>query len=221
MSQPVTATRDADGICTLVLDLPDSKMNVLGPELTNAFEAALRDAFDDPAVKGIIVTSGKDSFVAGGDLKLLGGGAVDPRTMPTADALRLFASLSTLLRWMETAGKPVACAINGLALGGGLEIALACHYRVVADDPRLVLGLPESQVGLLPGGGGTQRLPRLIGLQAALPLLLQGKNLSPAEALKLGVVHTGVAQPHCTACSARRPCKPATAMPASSTPGTA
>ena len=189
MSQPVNFTRDADGICTLVLDLPGSKMNVLGPELTTAFEAALRDAFDDPAVKGIILTSGKDSFVAGGDLKLLGGGAIDPRTMPTAEALRLFSSLSTLLRWMETAGKPVACAINGLALGGGLEIALACHYRVVADDPKLMLGLPESQVGLLPAGGGTQRLPRLIGLQAALPLLLQGKNLSPAEALKLGVVH--------------------------------
>lgn len=191
MSEAVTYTVDADGICTLVLDLPGEKMNVLGATLSDAFEAALRRAMSDDAVKGVVITSGKDTFVAGGDLKMIGGG-VDVASMAPAEVAHLFASLSRLLRWMETAGKPTACALNGLALGGGMEIALACHYRVVADDPRIMLGLPESQVGLLPGGGGTQRLPRLIGLAASLPLLLQGKNLSPQAALKAGVVHAVV-----------------------------
>lgn len=191
MSEAVTCSVDGDGLCTLVLDLPGEKMNVLGATLSDAFEAALRRAMADDAVKGVVITSGKSTFVAGGDLKMLGGG-LDVASMAPAEVAHLFASLSRLLRWMETAGKPVACAINGLALGGGLEIALACHYRVVADDPRIMLGLPESQVGLLPGGCGTQRLPRLIGLAASLPLLLQGKNLSPQEALKAGVVHAVV-----------------------------
>lgn len=191
MSEAVTYTVDADGICTLVLDLPGEKMNVLGATLTEAFEAALRRAMADDAVKGVVITSGKDTFVAGGDLKMIAGG-VDIARLAPAEVAHLFAALSRLLRWMETAGKPVACALNGLALGGGLEIALASHYRVVTDDPRIILGLPESQVGLLPGGGGTQRLPRLIGLAASLPLLLQGKNLSPEAALKTGLVHAVV-----------------------------
>lgn len=97
--------------------------------------------------------------------------------------------LSALFRRMETSGKPYAAAINGLALGGGLELCLACHYRVLADDAKTVVGLPEVQVGLLPGAGGTQRLPRLIGIPNSLPLLLQGKQVKPAEALKLGIVH--------------------------------
>jgi 3-hydroxyacyl-CoA dehydrogenase/enoyl-CoA hydratase/3-hydroxybutyryl-CoA epimerase len=191
MSEAVSYNVDGDGICTLVLDLPGEKMNVLGSTLSDAFEAALRRAMGDAAVKGIILTSGKDTFVAGGDLKMLGGG-LDLSALAPAALMDMFGSLSRLLRWMETAGKPVACAINGLALGGGFEIALACHYRVVADDPRIMLGLPESQVGLLPGGGGTQRVARLVGLQGALPLLLQGKNLSPQAALSQGLVHAVV-----------------------------
>lgn len=187
MTQAVSYEVDADGICTLIMDVPGEKMNVLGPVLTEALESALKRAFADDGVKGIVLTSGKDSFVAGGDLKMMGGG-MDISTMPPAEVAHLFAALSRLLRWMETAGKPVACAINGLALGGGLEIALASHYRVVADSPRIMLGLPESQVGLLPGGGGTQRLPRLIGLQAAMPLLMQGKQISPQEALAIKLV---------------------------------
>ncbi|HCX68313.1 MAG TPA: 3-hydroxyacyl-CoA dehydrogenase, partial [Rhodobiaceae bacterium] len=94
-----------------------------------------------------------------------------------------------LLRSLETCGKPVAAAINGTALGGGLEVTLACHYRVASDNPKTQIGLPEAKVGLLPGGGGTQRLPRLIGAQAALPLILQGTSLSPEKALKAGILH--------------------------------
>lgn len=192
MSEAVSYTVDADGICTLVLDLPGEKMNVLGAELSGAFESALKRAMADDAVKGVVITSGKETFAAGGDLKSLGGGGADATKMKPTEAVELFSWLSRVLRWMETAGKPVACALNGLALGGGLEIAMACHYRVVADDPRIILGLPEGQVGLLPGGGGTQRLPRLIGLAASLPMLLQGKNLSPRDALKAGLVHAVV-----------------------------
>jgi 3-hydroxyacyl-CoA dehydrogenase / enoyl-CoA hydratase / 3-hydroxybutyryl-CoA epimerase len=188
MTQPVTTIIDADGIATLILDLPGEKMNTLGPALTDPLEAALHAAMADNVIKGIVLTSGKDSFVAGGDLKQLGNG-YDLAGKSSTEIVEMFAYLSRLLRWMETAGKPVACAINGLALGGGLEIAMACHYRVVADDPRIMLGLPEAGVGLLPGGGGSQRLPRLIGLAHAMPLMLQGKSIGPSEAFKLGLVH--------------------------------
>ena len=95
----------------------------------------------------------------------------------------------TTLRKMETCGKPVVAAIDGLALGGGFEVTLACHYRMVADNPKITLGLPEARLGLLPGGGGTQRLPRLIGSQAALMLMTEGKSVRPAEALAQGIVH--------------------------------
>ncbi|MDT0576016.1 3-hydroxyacyl-CoA dehydrogenase NAD-binding domain-containing protein [Croceicoccus sp. F390] len=188
MNEAVTTTTDADGIRVITMDLPGEKMNTLGPALTDPLEAALHAAMDDEAVKGIVLTSAKDSFVAGGDLKQIGGGGYGLGDMTPAEVVHLFSYLSRLLRWMETAGKPVACAINGMALGGGLEIALACHYRVVADDPRIQLGLPESMVGLMPGGGGTQRLPRLIGLREALPLIMQGKSIAPQQALKLGMV---------------------------------
>ena len=193
MSEAITITTDADGIRVLTMDLPGEKMNTLGPALTEPLEAALREAMAYNAVKGVVLASGKDSFVAGGDLKQIGGG-YDLSGKTPAEVVHLFSYLSRLLRWMEAAGKPVACALGGLALGGGLEIAMASHYRVVADNPRILLGLPESMVGLIPGGGGTQRLPRLIGLAKALPMMMQGKNVAPAEALAMGLVHEVVPQ---------------------------
>jgi 3-hydroxyacyl-CoA dehydrogenase / enoyl-CoA hydratase / 3-hydroxybutyryl-CoA epimerase len=177
--EPVTTTVDDDGIATLTMDLPGRSVNVLGAELQPALAAAIEGALADPAVRGIVLTSGKPAFVAGADLK----------TMNTdASPVDRVMTLSRDLRRLETGGKPVVCAINGTAVGGGLEIALACHHRLVADDAGIRLGLPESKLGLLPGGGGTQRLPRLIGIQAALPLLLQGTLLTPAAALEAGIV---------------------------------
>jgi 3-hydroxyacyl-CoA dehydrogenase/enoyl-CoA hydratase/3-hydroxybutyryl-CoA epimerase len=179
---------DRDGIAILTIDVPGRPMNVITPELTADLTAAVDRIATDAAIKGAIITSGKPgAFVAGADLKDMVS-AFD-RGITPAEAAKFSFELSTLFRRMETCGKPFAAAINGLALGGGLEICLACHFRVLADDPKTVVGLPEVQVGLLPGAGGTQRLPRLIGIPNSLPLLLQGKQVKPAEALKLGIVH--------------------------------
>ncbi|KVL37233.1 3-hydroxyacyl-CoA dehydrogenase NAD-binding domain-containing protein [Burkholderia sp. MSMB1835] len=182
---------DQDGIALLTVDVPQRPMNVITPELTSDLTAAVERIKGDTAIKGAIITSGKTSgFIAGADLKDLVT-FYDSGITPAQGAEQARV-LSRLFRSVETCGKPVVAAINGTALGGGLELCLACHYRVLSDDPKTVIGLPEVKVGLLPGAGGTQRLPRLIGIPAALPLLLQGKHVKPAEALKLGIVHAVV-----------------------------
>ncbi len=178
---------DADGIATVLLDVPDAPLNPLSDVLVAEFESALDQIVADRAVRGVVVSSAKSAFAAGWNLiELLAllDTVKDARELQTRTA-----GLPRLLRRLETCGKPVAAAINGLALGGGLEVALACHYRVLADSDAAKLGLPEVLVGLLPGAGGTQRLPRLIGAEAALRLMLDGKPVAPGEALRLGIVH--------------------------------
>ena len=188
---------DADGILLLTIDVPGQSMNVITPEVSRDLAAAIVRLKTDDAVKGAVLTSGKPSgFMAGADLKgmggLIGGGAVPEGKSKMAALFDSVFQLNRLLRDLETCGKPVAAAVNGLALGGGLEFILACHYRVIADNPKITLGLPEVMVGLFPGAGGTQRLPRLMGVQPALMYLLQGKNMSPQEALGFGVVQAVV-----------------------------
>ena len=189
---------DADGILLLTIDVPGQTMNVITPGVSRDLAAAIERLRTDPAVKGAVLTSGKASgFMAGADLKGMGalfgpGSALPDGKSKLAALFDSVFQLNKLLRDLETCGKPVAAAVNGLALGGGLEFILACHYRVVADNPRIVLGLPEVLVGLFPGAGGTQRLPRLMGVQPALMYLLQGKNMSPQEALGFGVVQAVV-----------------------------
>jgi len=180
---------DADGIATLTIDQPGKSMNVISPEFTEELSDAIERAAADASVKGIVITSGKSSFVAGADLIGMSGMIAEARKAPPAEALKLSSRLSLVLRRLETIGKPVATAINGTALGGGFEIALATHYRVAADDESIKIGQPEVQVGLLPGAGGTQRIPRLIGIMASAPLLLEGKHLSPAQAKSSGLLH--------------------------------
>lgn len=177
---------DQDGIALIALDLPERSVNVFTPDLVADLEDAVERVLADATIKGAVLTSGKSSFLAGADLKNLVD-AFDQNITATESAKR-FAAENQLFRRMETGGKPFAAAINGLALGGGLEICLACHYRVLVDSPKALVGLPEVTVGLLPAGGGTQRLPRMLGIEKALPLLLGGNSLKPAEALKLGVV---------------------------------
>ncbi len=180
-------TVDAEGIATLAFDYPGRAMNVLNRASLAEFFAAVRQAIADPAAKAILLASDKDDFIAGADLDMVLAFA------DAADLRRSTLELHQHLRSLETCGKPVAAAINGTALGGGFELCLACHYRVAGDRARALIGLPEATLGLLPGGGGTQRVPRLIGLRSALPLLLEGRKLAPAEALKAGLVHAVVA----------------------------
>lgn len=187
MTEAVNYSVAADGICTLTMDVPGQKMNVLGEVLTTSLCTQFARAVADESVRAIILKSGKDSFIAGGDLNAMGATKDGPE--PTlGERCEMYRTLSRKLRAIELAGKPIACIINGFALGGGLEVALACHYRIVIADPKSRLGLPEANVGLLPGGGGTQRLIRMIGVQAALPLIMQGQQLSPDKALKAGFV---------------------------------
>ncbi|HEV7347981.1 3-hydroxyacyl-CoA dehydrogenase NAD-binding domain-containing protein [Telluribacter sp.] len=172
------------GVAVISWNMTTSPMNVLNDESIPEFEKAIQKAYDAPDVKGIIVTSAKPEFIVGADLKMiLRNQDKDPREM-----LEVSMGLNRLFRKMETSGKPTVAAINGTALGGGYEVCLACHYRVALDNPKTRVGLPEVKLGLLPGGGGTQRLPRMIGMQAALPLMLEGKDVGPQEALNIGMV---------------------------------
>ena len=187
--------QDADGIVTLTWDDPERTMNVLSNKALADIGAVVPKVVSDATIKGLIITSGKSNgFCAGAALDEMEGaasGAGAPKTEEERIKQRYdgMVQFNNLFRSLEKCGKPVVAAINGLALGGGLEVTLACHYRIVADNPRIQLGLPESKVGLLPGGGGTQRLPRLIGAQNALPLILQGTSLDPQKALAQKLVH--------------------------------
>ena len=187
MNNTIRYTVDNDGIATLMIDLPGKSMNVLCDAMIADLSECIDKVAADEGVKGAILASAKKAFVAGADLTELVT-AYDRGVTPE-EGYEWSRALSGVLRKMETCGKPFAVAINGLALGGGLELCLACHYRVMTDHPRAVLGLPEVSIGLLPGAGGTQRLPRLVGTEKALPVILQGKKLKPQKALELGVVH--------------------------------
>ncbi|MEC9363012.1 MAG: 3-hydroxyacyl-CoA dehydrogenase NAD-binding domain-containing protein [Pseudomonadota bacterium] len=177
---------DAEGVATVTLDAAGKPMNVVSPEFIAQFTAAVDKAARDSSVRGVIVTSAKPAFMAGADLKHMLG--MMQAGLTERDAYAFSQTAQRMHRQLETCGKPVVAALNGLALGGGYELALACHYRVIVDDPRAIVGLPEVTVGLLPGSGGTQRLPRLIGLDEALAVMLDGKTPAPAEALRLGMV---------------------------------
>ncbi len=177
---------DSDGIVTLTWDLPDRPQNVFNADSIAALEAAIDRAAADPRAAGVILTSGKRDFAAGADLPVIE--AMARGDMPLDELTAAAGALGRVLRKLETCGKPVVAAIPGTALGGGFELALACHHRVCVDDDRIKLGLPEVKLGLLPGAGGTQRVPRMIGVQAALPLLLEGKEMRPGKAAALGLV---------------------------------
>ena len=171
-----------NGIITVIIDQADRKMNVIGDGFKDAF-AQLTDAFiNDEQAKGLILTSGKSTFVVGADIDSL----ADIKT--AEQGFELIEALKASMRKLELSGKPVVAAITGTALGGGLELALACHYRIAIDAAKTKIGLPEVKLGLLPGGGGTQRLPRLIGIQKALELMTQGKELRVSEAKDIGLI---------------------------------
>ena len=184
---------DADGIALITFDVPGRSMNTLTSGVMAEIPQWVERVKTDDAIKGAVLTSGKASgFCAGADLGDMAGGMLAGGSLQ--DAYDAGWKLNGALRALETCGKPVAAAINGLALGGGLELTLACHYRVVADDSKIQLGLPEIKVGLFPGGGGTQRLTRLIGVQAAMTAMSAGSSWRPKDAKGAGVVHEVVAR---------------------------
>jgi 3-hydroxyacyl-CoA dehydrogenase/enoyl-CoA hydratase/3-hydroxybutyryl-CoA epimerase len=187
MSKTLNYQIEEDGIATLTIDIPGKPMNVMDPAFNQDFAEAMEALIGNDDVRGIIVTSAKSDFMAGADLKWLLGELNSQK--PATEVFEQHFTVNRMLRRLETCGKPVVAAINGTALGGGLELCLACHYRIVARNPKTRLGLPEVSVGLLPGGGGTQKLPRLIGVKKALELLTQGTHVSPEAALELGFVN--------------------------------
>ena len=179
---------DADGIALITFDVPGRSMNTLTGKVMQEIPEWVERVKTDDAIKGAVLTSGKSSgFCAGADLGDMAAGMLGGSDLQAAFDAGW--RLNGALRALETCGKPVAAAINGLALGGGLELTLACHYRVVGDSPKIQLGLPEIKVGLFPGGGGTQRLTRLIGVQAAMMAMTEGKSFRPNDAKGAGMVH--------------------------------
>ncbi len=172
-----------DGIAVITFDLPGEPVNKLNGAVRVEFEALLIGLRDDSAVRAAVLISGKpDSFIAGAD--------IDEFTALTTQsaAERLSFEGQEMLSRVETLAKPVVAAIHGACLGAGLELALACHYRIATDHPKTQLGLPEVQLGVIPGAGGTQRLPRLIGLRAGLDIILAGKSERGQKAHRLGLV---------------------------------
>jgi 3-hydroxyacyl-CoA dehydrogenase / enoyl-CoA hydratase / 3-hydroxybutyryl-CoA epimerase len=186
---------DGDGIALLTWNVPDRSMNVITVKGIEELSAIVDRLVEDAAVKGVVVTSGKDTFCAGADITLLEGlgrtyAAFAKELGEEQAALRFFEEsrkLSLLYRRIETCGKPWVAALNGTAMGGGFELALACHHRVAAQNPKTRLGLPEIKVGLFPGAGGTVRISRMLAPADALQFLLKGDQLrvDRAKAMKL------------------------------------
>jgi 3-hydroxyacyl-CoA dehydrogenase / enoyl-CoA hydratase / 3-hydroxybutyryl-CoA epimerase len=188
---------DADGIALVTWDIPGRSMNVLDETTISELEEIVKQTSADAAVKGVVVTSGKEAFSAGADLSMLEGmhgrytallkdkGEVAANQMLFDESRRM----SLIFRAIETSGKPWAAAINGLALGGAFELTLACHYRVAAQNPKTRLGLPEIKVGLFPGAGGTQRVSRIVSPQDAMQMLLKGEAVNIDKAKALNLIH--------------------------------
>ena len=180
------ARADGDGVAVLTMDMPGRSQNVWNRSSIDALSAVIDQLAADEGATGAILTSGKKDFVAGADLESIQAmvtGDKDPVALTESSG-----ALGVLLRKLETCGKPVVAGVNGTALGGGYELALACQRRILVGGKRVKVGLPEASLGLLPGAGGTQRLPRLIGVKASMGLLMEGKQLRPDKALKLGLV---------------------------------
>ncbi len=179
-----------DQVAIITFDIEGESVNTLSPEVAAEFEGLMTRAASDSGARAIVFISGKkDSFIAGAKIDFI-------QTIGSAAEAAAFSRQGQVgFDRLDAFEKPVVAAIHGVCLGGGLEWALACDYRIATDSPKTTLGLPEVQLGLLPGAGGTQRLPRLVGAQVALDLILSGKTLKAKKALKLGVVDEVVPAP--------------------------
>ena len=187
---------DGDGIATVTWDMAGRSMNVIDLSVMDELEALIDWASAEDGPRGLIITSGKQTFCAGADLTMLESllkgyhaAAAEDEKAANAELFAQSRRLSRIYRRLETCGTPVVAAINGTALGGGLELILACHHRIASNNPATRLGLPEVKVGLLPGAGGTQRVARLTAPESALQALLQGREFRVAQAKGMGLVH--------------------------------
>lgn len=189
-AEPVSAFSlmfTAEHVGIITIDVPGEKVNTLKAEFAQQICAILQKAQQYPNLKGLVLVSGKsDSFIAGADITMISG------CKTAAEASELAQKGQTVMSQIASFSVPVVAAIHGACLGGGLELALACHSRVCSLDDKTQLGLPEVQLGLLPGSGGTQRLPRLIGTPKALDLMLTGRSIRAKQALRMGLVDDAV-----------------------------
>jgi 3-hydroxyacyl-CoA dehydrogenase/enoyl-CoA hydratase/3-hydroxybutyryl-CoA epimerase len=192
VSDPIRTELGADGVLLATIDMAGRTMNVFSVELMDALDALLDRVESDPAVLSCVVTSGKPTFLAGADLQMVRGYCDAAATSTHAQMFEMCGRLGRQFVRLEASAKPWVAAVNGLALGGGLELALACRTRIVADDAKLQLGVPEVRWGLLPGAGGTQRLPRLAGFEPAMAMLLKGHAINPATAVRLHIFDEAV-----------------------------
>ncbi|OUS35232.1 3-hydroxyacyl-CoA dehydrogenase [Rhodobacterales bacterium 56_14_T64] len=195
---------DADGVAIITWDAPGKSMNVLTREAFVLVEDYIDRALADDAVKGVVITSGKKDFAGGMDLNVLATIRDESGDNPAQGLFDFTMNGHRILRKLERAGmepktnkggKPIACAINGTCAGIGTEIALACHYRVMTDNPKSKIGLPEIMLGIFPGGGGTIRYSRMVGAMAAAPVLLEGKMLDPKKAKSASLIDAVDADP--------------------------
>lgn len=178
-----------DNVAVISVDVPAEKMNTLKAEFASEVRVILKQIRENKAIRGVVIISAKaDNFIAGADINMIS------RCKSAQEAETLARQGQQLMAEINALPVPVVAAIHGACLGGGLELALACHARVCTDDAKTVLGLPEVQLGLLPGSGGTQRLPRLVGVSTALDMILTGKQLRAKQALKAGLVDEVVSQ---------------------------
>ncbi|RJT38796.1 3-hydroxyacyl-CoA dehydrogenase [Mesorhizobium waimense] len=196
-----TVDTDTDGIALVTWDMPDRSMNVFTEEVMNELDRIIDQVVADAGIKGAVITSGKDSFSGGADLtmlqKMLTVFAKEKSKDPEKAARLLFDNagrMTGLFRKLEMSGKPWVSAINGTCMGGAFELSLACHGRVAADSDKVKMALPEVKVGIFPGAGGTQRVPRLTDQQQALQMLTTGQTLSPQKAKSMGLIHE-IAEP--------------------------
>jgi len=192
---------DADGIALVTWDMPGRSMNVFTEEVMDELDRIVDQVAGDAAIKGAVITSGKDTFSGGADLTMLQrmlGLFAEEKAKDEDKAIKLLfdnvGRMTGLFRKLETCGKPWVSAINGTCMGGAFELSLACHGRVAADSDKVKMALPEVKVGIFPGAGGTQRVPRLADTQSALQMLTSGQNLSPKKAKAMNLIHE-IAEP--------------------------
>lgn len=176
-----------DGVLLATIDMPGRAMNVFSLELMNALDALMDEVDRNAAIRSVVLTSGKSSFLAGADLVMVKGFTQSARTGSEDELFELCGRLGRQFVRLEASPKPWVAAVNGLAMGGGLELAMACRARLISNNPRTQISLPEVRWGLLPGAGGTQRMPRLMGFAPAMDLLLSGRSLNPEQATQAGL----------------------------------